>query len=169
MTSTTIQVSDFSVFNQDALVFEQAADPGVAWCTYTKVNTSGLMYMGRTSGRIGADNSILTACDRARRRRDREHEKGRIGSRAGWGAAIQDRPIVEIPVFSRGIFYYGAIRGREQQLIDSKGGPDPFTANQIRGVSQINPAGCIYWLDSTLMFPPSIAGYTGLVPRQCFE
>lgn len=56
---------------------------------------------------------------------------------------------------------YDAIRGREQQLIDSFGGiGSPTSGNAIRGVSKWNPAGRPYWNASNEMFGP-LAPYTG--------
>lgn len=56
---------------------------------------------------------------------------------------------------------YPAIRGREQQLIDSLGGVgSPNVGNAIRGVSRFNPLGRIYHGASDAYFGP-LAPYTG--------
>lgn len=56
---------------------------------------------------------------------------------------------------------YPAIRGREQQLIDSYGGiGSPSVGNSIRGVYMFNPAGIIYHQASNMYFGP-LSNYTG--------
>jgi hypothetical protein len=148
-----------------SVVQERKADTRIAWCTYMKLNSNtGRMYMGRTSGRI-RNGDIISTCDRAIAKRDRTHMQLTFRQSIGWQSAKRDMPVVNSPAL-RGIFYYSSIRGREQQLIDSKGGLGSSLANRIRGVSALNPLGCVYWLDSNLAFGP-LASYTGLVPEQC--
>ncbi len=46
-------------------------------------------------------------------------------------------------------------------MIDYNGGiGNPRLGNSIRGVSQINPAGRLFWMSSNVMFGP-LAPYTG--------
>jgi hypothetical protein len=64
----------------------------------------------------------------------------------------------ELDMYSVG---YGAIRGREQQLIDFHGGVgDPGVANLIRGVGKGNRLGRLYHQLSDQNFG-NIAPYTG--------
>lgn len=116
----------------------------ITYATYTKTNpATGEVYSGRASG--FSDPLTVVAA------RDRTH--ARLNG-LGFGPAVIDRAI-------QGIAGRPAIRGREQQLIDSFGGVgDPRVANRIRGVSRANPFGRIYnnAADSTF---GSIAPYTG--------
>jgi len=68
------------------------------------------------------------------------------------------------PTLDRGLmgtFGRGAIRGREQQLIDFNGGVDsPKVGNRTLGVAKWNPAGWVFHELSDLNFRP-LAPYTG--------
>ncbi len=73
---------------------------------------------------------------------------------SGFGAAVIDR-------VAYGAVGRAAIRGREQQLIDSFGGVgNPRVANLIRGVARANPAGRIYHSAANSQFG-QIAPFTG--------
>lgn len=62
----------------------------------------------------------------------------------------------------QGVLARAAIRGREQQMVDSLGGVnDPSVANIDRPVSPINPNGYYYHFMSSHFFG-QIAEYTGL-------
>lgn len=114
------------------------------YVTYTLHNpTTGQVYVGRTSG-FGTPDQIV-------QRRFSGHEKRADGyinpvvDKSAPGA--QGRP---------------AIRGREQQLMDSYGGvssDNPKLGSKIRGVSVINPFGREYWEAANVF--GNIAPYTG--------
>jgi RHS repeat-associated protein len=110
--------------------------------TYTMRNAAGQTYVGRTSG-YGDPYSIMM------NRASGHHMKA-----FGYGSPVLDRAV-------QGYQGYPAIRGREQQLIDSYGGiGSPGVGNSIRGVSPYNPAYPIYHGASNLYFGP-LAPYTG--------
>lgn len=111
------------------------------YVTYTM--TDGVRtYAGRTSG-FGPPEQLV------RNRFAAHHMRSQ-----GYG-----NPTVDRWAYGRGA--YDAIRGREQQLIDSFGGVgSPASGNAIRGVSVWNPAGRPYWNASNAMFGP-LAPYTG--------
>lgn len=78
----------------------------------------------------------------------------------------------DVDVAVHGWWGYPAIRGREQQVIDSLGGvfnattnPNTRIANAIRGVSKTNPLGYAYHAASDLAFGP-LALYSGAKPTQ---
>jgi hypothetical protein len=112
--------------------------------TYILSNpTTGQVYVGRTSG-FGTPRQIL----------DRRYA-GHIALRS---LGFTDRSVDSA---AQGWGSYPAIRGREQQLIDSHGGVgDPKVANKIRGVSKYNPLGRAYHKSSDLFFG-KLAPYTG--------
>lgn len=94
--------------------------------TYTMRNAAGQVYVGRTSG-FGDPYSIMMS------RAANHHMK-----MFGFGSPLLDRAV-------QGYQGYPAIRGREQQLIDSLGGINsPNVGNRIRGVSKYNPFGSLY-------------------------
>jgi RHS repeat-associated protein len=110
--------------------------------TYTLTNPVGQAYVGRASG-FGTPQSILN------RRLSTHH-----ATALGFGAPTLDRAV-------QGAQGYPAIRGREQQLIDSFGGVgSPNVGNAIRGVSRFNPLGRVYHGASDAYFGP-LAPYTG--------
>lgn len=110
--------------------------------TYTMRNAAGQVYVGRTSG-YGDAYSIMM-----------NRASGHHMKTLGYGNPILDRAV-------QGYEGYPAIRGREQQLIDSYGGVgSPGVGNSIRGVSPYNPAYPIYHGASNLYFGP-LAPYTG--------
>lgn len=111
--------------------------------TYTLTNPiSGQVYVGRTSG-FGDPYAVLRARMGSHHMVPRGFDVGKVDS------AVQ------------GLHGYPAIRGREQQLLDSLGGVgSPGVANAIRGVSKANPAGHLYHSASDLYFGP-LHAYTG--------
>lgn len=112
------------------------------YVTYTLTNSSGKVYVGRTSG-FGNPYSIMMA------RYSSHHMKA-----LGFG-----NPTMDVAV--QGLQGYPAIRGREQQLIDVYGGVgSSHVANPIRGVSKINLLGKFYHAASSMYFG-QIALYTG--------
>ncbi len=109
--------------------------------TYTLTNTTGRVYIGRTSG-YGDPQSIMM------RRYAGHHMRA-----MGYGSPMIDRAV-------QGADGYFAIRGREQQMIDFHGGIGNV-GNAIRGVSKYNPMGRVYHSASNLYFGP-LTPYSGL-------
>lgn len=67
----------------------------------------------------------------------------------------------KIDVWIQGAHGYGAIRGREQQLMDYYGGVGSSKlGNRIRGISKYNPSGRIMHNMSNYYFG-NLASYTG--------
>jgi RHS repeat-associated protein len=128
------------------------------YVTYTKVNPrNGRVYVGRTMG-FGDPLAIVAA-------RDRAHHMTFLG----YGPARLD----EVQDATRSFWQrrsdpaYRAIRGREQQLIDSQGGAisdqgynNTNSGNAIRGVARGNPRGRGYDAAATAAFGRA-APYTG--------
>lgn len=95
---------------------------GRTFQTYTKTNpATGQVYSGRTSGTGTPLENIA--------RRDSGHPY----TRDGFGPAVLDRTSDS----------YGAIRGREQKLIELFGGRG-VSANKINGIGPRNPNGPAY-------------------------
>lgn len=111
--------------------------------TYTLTNfATGQIYIGRTSG-FGNPISIMN-------NRYISHHMRSLGF---------SNPTLDVT--AQGIQSYPAIRGREQQLIDYYGGVgSEKVANNIRGVSKINPLGRVYNLASDTYFGKK-APYSG--------
>ncbi len=127
------------------------------YVTYTKtrvINGRTFTYVGRSRG-YGDPRAIVAARDA------RHHVRG-------YGPAQLDQfTDATLPVALRwGDPAYQAIRGREQQLIDSFGGarsdrrPGTSSGNAIRGVRANHPLGRIFDAASTVFFGRA-AGYTG--------
>jgi hypothetical protein len=113
---------------------------------YIAYGPNRMVYIGRASGFLQTPEQVLS-------KRWSSHHM----SSAGVGNPVIDRHITG----ASGSFNWGAIRGREQQLIDSYGGiGSPMVANSIRGVSAINPAGRAYHAASNALFGNK-APYTG--------
>jgi len=111
-------------------------------------------YSGRTSGpaKLTAEQIVQT--------RDKQHELS--FNLQGFTPAIVDKEAVG-GKFNQAAKW--AIRGREQQLIDSWGGAQSdkgTSANKIRGVSRINPMGLTYHTTSTIVFQKELHEFTGL-------
>ena len=90
--------------------------------TYTKTNSQGTLYSGRTSGIGTAEQNIQL--------RDRTHHM----NEQGYGPAELDKSSPNPD----------AIRGREQQLIEANGGAQSeggTSGNAINGISRTNPNG----------------------------
>jgi len=113
------------------------------YITYTLSNPkTGQTYVGRTSG-FGNPYSVMMS------RYNSHHMKA-----LGYTVPTLDRA-------AQGVQGYPAIRGREQQMIDSFGGVSSGNvANSIRGVSKLNPFGPIYHETSNMFFGP-LAPYSG--------
>ena len=111
-----------------------------SYVVYTKTNTvTGQVYVGRTSG-FGTPDEVV-------RRRDASHHMNALG----YGPAVVHSSLVNVGSLQG----YPAIRGREQQVIDSYGGiGSVLVGNRIRAVSPYNPLGPVYWGASNLMFGP---------------
>jgi RHS repeat-associated protein len=131
----------------------------LVYVTYTKYNpTTGELYVGRTCG-YGSPATIVAI-------RDAAHHK----TADGFGPAAVDKWIVAtLPHASRaGDISYWAIRGREQQVIDSQGGAwsdskrgRTNSGNAIRGVAKANPMGTNYHTAASAAFG-ELHAYTGL-------
>ena len=130
----------------------------LTYVTYIKENPStGEIYVGRTTG-YGDPRAIVAA-------RDRTHHK----TAQGFGPALIDEYMIGTrPHFQRWMDpSYQAIRGREQQVIDSQGGAwsdvgrgNTMSGNAIRGVAGVNPLGRLYHTAASAAFG-QIAPYTG--------
>ena len=94
-----------------------------SYVIYTKFNpVTKQIYIGRSAG-AGTPEQVA-------KRRDYQHTDL---NKAGFGKAIVHSALVNVG----GAIGYPAMRGREQQVIDSYGGVgDPLVANKIRGGSQ---------------------------------
>jgi hypothetical protein len=115
------------------------------YLTYTMTNPStGRVYVGRASG-FGSPTEVL----------DRRYSTPPVLKQFGFGRPQIDRTIMGYP----GGYY--AIRGREQQLIDHRGGiGSRNVANAVRGVAKANPLGRAFHEFSNMAFGP-LAPYTG--------
>ncbi|MGJ1446712.1 RHS repeat-associated core domain-containing protein [Sphingobacterium spiritivorum] len=113
------------------------------YVTYTLTNpATGQIYAGRSSG-FGDPYSIMM-----------NRFSGHHMRLMGFGNPQLDRA-------TQGTQSYPAIRGREQQLIDSYGGVGSSNVgNSIRGISKINPFGRFYHSMSNTYFG-QIAPFTG--------
>ena len=113
------------------------------YITYVLTNpTTGQVYAGRASG-YGTPNQVLW---------------DRLSRHHMWQRGFTQH---RIDVAAQGDQAYSAIRGREQQLLDSFGGVgDPQVANAIRGVAKTNPFGRFFHAASDNWFG-NIAPYTG--------
>lgn len=112
------------------------------YLTYTLHHPDGRVYVGRTSG-FGTPFQVMI-------RRFYCHHMRVFGFKN----PTLDKAII-------GMHGYGAIRGREQQMIDFYGGiGNPKVANKIRGVSKWNIAGRGFHYYSNKYFG-NIAPYTG--------
>jgi hypothetical protein len=104
-------------------------------------------------------------------REGEEGEKHHTGKRFG-PAIIENYARATLPLGSRWDDpAYQAIRGREQQLIDSQGGAwsdvgrkNTNSGNAIRGVAKDNDLGYTYWQESNRRFGP-LAEYTGYIRK----
>jgi RHS repeat-associated protein len=130
------------------------------YVTYTKLNTrTGRIYVGRARGTTNQSPQAIVAG------RDRTHHiRG-----SGWGAAVLDRYADgTLPLPDRWEDpAYQAIRGREQQIIDSQGGSiwehglrNTHSGNFIRGVRRDHPYGKTFHAAASARFG-EIAPYTG--------
>lgn len=106
------------------------------YLTYTLRNSSGSVYVGRTSG-YGNPYSLMMA-------RYSGHHMRFFG---------YVNPTLDVA--AQGISSYPAIRGREQQLIEFFGGVgSPTCGNRINGISPFNPLKESMMNASTIMFGP---------------
>jgi len=120
--------------------------------TKTKINPDGssTVYSGRTSGLYFGEQPTKEEAERAVALRDKTHQE--LNSQ-GYGQA-------NIDVYSK---KYGAIRGREQQIIDANGkakSDNGTSGNKIRGVGKNNPRGKEYHAESNNDFG-ELYEYTG--------
>lgn len=115
--------------------------------TYVSTNpATGQVYLGRASRYGMTPQQVLAA------RWSGHHIRNR-----GFGYPVIDRTITG----DYGSYNWGAVRGREQQLIDYFGGVGSATvANPIRGVARGNLLGARYHSWSNSVFG-NIAPYTG--------
>jgi len=131
-----------------AVITQRLADPNRVNCTYQKFNpSSNRTYYGRTSGKAGV------SCEAAVDRRNASHT---FLNRNGFLAAVKRDE-------ATGLGSYFAVRGREQQLMDSwmvDGRTINNLANRLRGVARLNPLACTYHSLSNLRFGP-LSPYTG--------
>jgi hypothetical protein len=115
------------------------------YVTYTRTNeATGQVYSGRASG-YGSPVEIMN-----------NRAKSHPDDLKGFGAPVLDRA-------ASGIKGYAAIRGREQQLIDTHGrarSDGGTSANKIRGVAKTNLAGEYYHDTANASFG-ELHSYTG--------
>ncbi len=112
------------------------------YVTYILTHPSGKVYIGRASG-FGSPYKVMM------RRYYGHHMRSK-----GYINPVLDRA-------AQGFIGYSAIRGREQQLIDSYGGVGSLSiGNRIRGVGRYNILGIKFHNDSNQYFG-NIAPYTG--------
>lgn len=115
--------------------------------TYVATGPNNQVYIGRASGYLATPQEVLA------RRWGSHHMSAR-----GFGNPRLDR----YTTGDYGSLNYMAVRGREQQLIDSYGGVGgPRVANAIRGVARANPLGRLYHTRSNALFG-NLAPYTGI-------
>ena len=121
-------------FGSEVKSVTKGGGSGKTYQTYTKTNPkTGEVYTGRTSGTGTPQQNID--------RRDAGHHM----NKKGFGPAVPDKSSSS----------YGAIRGREQQLIQANGGAKSMggtSGNAINGVSPKNPKGPGYRYDSYKAF-----------------
>jgi len=125
---------------------EENQNSKVFYATYTKskLNSDGTTttYSGRTSGLYSGAAPTQEDADAAVQNRENGHL---VLKQEGYSPAITDR-------FSPS---KAAIRGREQQLIDNRGGAQSeggTSRNKIRGVGRSNPMRVIYNAAATASF-----------------
>lgn len=134
------------------------------YITYTKtkvVDGKQLIYVGHTTGYGVNPYSAM-----AKSRPDKSHHM----SKKGYGPKVIDTalPATLPKEEKKSDPSYWAMRGREQQMIDSFGGaltdpnrkPDSQSGNPNRAVDKNNPMGPIYHLTASLAFG-NLAPYTG--------
>ena len=128
-----------------AVAVEEAVRQRV-FVSYTRTNpTTGEVYSGRTSGYGNDAQAIVNS-----------RAGGHPDRLTGFGPPVVDKA-------ATGLKGYSAIRGREQQLIDSHGRAksDGGTyVNEHRGVRKGNPLGGRYHKDSNELFG-QLHSYTG--------
>jgi RHS repeat-associated protein len=124
------------------------------YITYQKYNAAtGKYYSGRASG-YGTPQQVLA-----------QRDSGHHMDAAGFGPAELTSAAQATMSYSlrHADPAYQAIRGREQQMIDYRGGSSSdggTSGNAIRGVAKLNPLGRIYHNASTARFGP-MHPYTG--------
>ncbi|KXJ04924.1 hypothetical protein AC249_AIPGENE7801, partial [Exaiptasia diaphana] len=118
-----VPVVSAALIRKGAKAIGEAADSGVArtYQTYTKTNpATGQVYSGRTSGYSSPAVNVA--------KRDASHPL----NKEGFNPAVLDRSSLNP----------GAIRGREQLLIEANGGARSMggtSANKINGIGPRNP------------------------------
>ncbi|GIF62408.1 hypothetical protein Ais01nite_04430 [Asanoa ishikariensis] len=141
---------------------EERRRPVYWWVTYTKFNPkTGRTYVGRAGG-YGDPWSVVAQRDGPGGRRHHMTAQG-------FGPAKLEMALPELSPDWQDDPAYLAIRGREQQLIDSFGGSrrdaaregrQTMSGNLNRGVRRNNPRGQLYDQAATAVFG-RIAPYTG--------
>ena len=142
--------------------------------TYRKFNEkTNLYYSGRTSAVIDLRKPWRPQAVAAVAARDANHhiDENVEPMDATFGRAVLDKFDVGTAVNYTDRYKdiaYLAIRGREQQLIDSHGGAQsdtnpkpPRTENKVRGVAKDNPYGEIFHASANLRFKQELNKYTG--------
>src|SRR6185503_6822688 len=136
---------------------------GRIYVTYQKYNTrTGLYYSGRTSMVIDLTKPLRPQAALAVANREANHhiDEDDEPGQPGFQRATLDRYAVGTAVDygdrSRDLAY-SAIRGREQQLIDFRGGSQsdvspPRTENRFRAVRKGNEKGLLYHLTANYLF-----------------
>jgi hypothetical protein len=146
-----------------------AASPGRWQCSYTKYNSAQQLYYHGITSTISSGN-----CVDAVRKRSQQHDASpRFRRTPGWTPSSPDREIPPTATLPGSLLVTrGVIRGREQQLIDfdthrlftptgvelrgidarnyNKTASRLF--NRIRSVAKRNPAGCLMWKGSNILF-----------------
>ncbi|TIQ16767.1 MAG: RHS repeat-associated core domain-containing protein, partial [Mesorhizobium sp.] len=97
------------------------------YTTYTRISPMGQVYSGRTSGWANPQDPV---------------DLQRLVTLRGYSQAHLNALGFTRPALDQASLIYGAIRGREQQLIDHHGGAISVggtSANAINGISDFNP------------------------------
>ncbi len=156
----------------DIAIKQRRKDPNRRHCTYRKLKTDlSKVYYGRTSG------TNQESCDEIVARRDER----RLVDKGRWKDFLAAEP--KLPSGDGEQGYY-TMRGHEQAMIDSHVDDldPPFTVlshgldssdrveNRIRGVSRVNPEGCVFWHAGLLVHrfetTPRYGPYTGFIVNE---
>jgi RHS repeat-associated protein len=138
-------------FDERCLICSRGNSAGTAeerwtYMTYTRTNSDfSQVYSGRTSGWVDLGGPVSDDVDSALDKRVAGDARHAALTAAGFGPPVPDRISED----------YNAIRGREQQLIDTYLGAQSiggFSANAINGVGDFNPARGTYMQSSVDAF-----------------
>ncbi|CAN7656590.1 RHS repeat-associated core domain-containing protein [Bosea sp. LjRoot9] len=111
------------------------------YVTYTRANpVTQQVYSGRTSGFANPVDPLQLQA---------------LATQRAYGQPILNSEGFSLPILDQATNNYGAIRGREQQLIDYYGGAQSVggvSRNMINGISDYNPLRPIYMYSSSQLF-----------------